>query len=197
MNESRKVHIERTIKLKELLQKGDISVSLASEKSGVNRMTINNLKNDKVDPEKMNDATLLKVSNFVNSPANPINNLLDQQRDYYFGQLLAVTELLLSNIRSGYGLKQDELETFSKRPATTFQRMHEKIVSANIKEYLELQDEIMSIVNQFDPNDFDDTPLSPKYLVAYYRKKGEMKEDKNYFKHIKGYGFQNKNETEN
>lgn len=177
-------NVARVLDLQKLLMGGALKVSFVAEKSGVNKMTISNLKNGNVNPEKMTEGILAKLSNFMTSPDNP-HNQNDNTRDYYFGQLLAIMELLLANLRSGFGIKQDELESYSKKPVSTFQKMHESIVSGNLEALLDLQDEIMSVVNKFEPSEFTDDPLSPSYLLAYYKKRAELKADKNYFKHIK------------
>ncbi|MBP2098844.1 type I-C CRISPR-associated protein Cas8c/Csd1 [Enterococcus rivorum] len=189
------VKIDRVKELRKLLQENKLKVSYVSEKSGVNHTTLGNLKNDKVSPEKMSEGMLTRLSNFVISPDNPYNNN-QNTRDDYFGQLLAVLELLLANTRSGYGITQSELKAYSKRPTSTFQKMHETLVSANLHTYLELQDEVTSIVSKFDTEDFTDKPLEPSYLLAYYKKRAELKADKQYFKYIKHYDKTNKKEGE-
>ncbi|MET3564511.1 transcriptional regulator with XRE-family HTH domain [Enterococcus rotai] len=191
MGELNSTKINRVIELQKMLKENKLKANYVAEKSGVTNTTISNLKKDKVNPEKMTDGMLTKLSNFMTSPDNPYNQNTNT-RDYYFGQLLAIMELLLANLRSGYGIKQEELESYSKKPVSTFQRMHESIVSGNLATFLDLQDEVMSIVSKFEPSDFTDEPLSPGYLLAYYKKRAELKADKNYFQHIKHFDKRDK-----
>jgi len=159
--------IERAKEFQDMLKKGEIKAATAVEKTGINRTTISNLKNDLVDPEKMTEEMLTKLSNFMESSDNPLNQKNDN-REKAFGHLLALLEAV-----SGKRLNKDEIQRFNRMPATVTQKMIEaNITSPNYEKY---EEKIMSEMNRIEIDDFVDGDLTGKYLLYYYRKREELR----------------------
>lgn len=176
------VKIKRVLELQELLKSGAFKVSYVAEKSNVNKMTISNLKNGNVDPKKMTSNTLTKLSNFMSSPDN--KNSGGNHREYVFGELLALTELVTSKLRNGRMLTQSEVSNFSNKPMSSYTKMHANIVDGVPNLYLEYRDEFSHIMNKFSFDEFSDEPLTGAYLLGYYHKSAELKTDPKYYENF-------------
>ncbi len=112
----------------------------------------------------------------------------NSERDYLFGRLLAVADVLERN-----ALGKDEnrptnalryMNAFSRHPARTWSTIQRNLQPYQMKlrdkgiYYTKLIDEIGA---QMDINDFSDVPLTGKYLLGYYGQRQSLytKNDKN------------------
>lgn len=105
----------------------------------------------------MTNNVLTKLSNFVNSPENPAVD--SNHREYVFGELLALTEILTSALRSDYPLTQSEMSSFEQLPMSTYAKIHANIVGGRLSLYAKYQEDFSHIMNKFSFDEFTDEPL--------------------------------------
>ncbi|MFY9175536.1 MAG: type I-C CRISPR-associated protein Cas8c/Csd1 [Peptococcia bacterium] len=108
-------------------------------------------------------------------------NLSSTDRSYLFGRLLAVADVLERRALSGEETRATNalryMNSFSKSPARTWKIIQESLQPYQIKlgskaTYLsKLIDEIM---DKFDLNDFNNTPLSELYLMGFSSQRREL-----------------------
>lgn len=161
---SRQEKIQKVLQLQQLLQAEDITSITVTKDTGVNRMTISNLKNEKVDPEKMTDEILDKLAAFMDKVNESASS---DVREKNFGELLAVMQEFpaVANTTTAFS-------KFSRDPATVTQHLLE--LNINTAAYKTWEQDITAIMASFDPDDFDDRPLTGKYLLYYHRKRGDI-----------------------
>ncbi|MEN1968640.1 type I-C CRISPR-associated protein Cas8c/Csd1 [Lentibacillus sp. N15] len=107
-------------------------------------------------------------------------------RDYLFGRLLAIADVLERR-----ALDQDEtratnairyMNSFSKHPARTWKTLQESLQPYQARMgksagYLSAM--IDDVASRFDIDDFNDKPLSGKYLLGFYSQRHELYQKKN------------------
>ncbi|WP_269409835.1 type I-C CRISPR-associated protein Cas8c/Csd1 [Lentibacillus daqui] len=107
-------------------------------------------------------------------------------RDYLFGRLLAIADVLERR-----ALDQDEtratnairyMNSFSKHPVRTWKTLQESLQPYQArmgKRAGYLSGMIDEVASRMDINDFNDKPLSGKYLLGFYSQRRELYQKKN------------------
>jgi CRISPR-associated protein Csd1 len=103
-------------------------------------------------------------------------------RDYLFGRLLAVADVLERNALSEADQKRATnavryMNAFVRAPLRTWHTIHQNLhpylmrLGAKARRYTDLFQEINDL---FNPNDYNDKPLSGKYLLGYYSQRQDL-----------------------
>lgn len=155
-------------------------------RSAVNR-TSNPIAMEKWEWEKTLSITCALIRKTYEKEAFDVGlDKKNEQRDYLFGRLLAVADLLERS-----ALDRDEqratnairyMNAFSQRPARTW-----NIIQANIQPYQAKLGKKLNFYNQIideigsmlKPEDFTDKPLSGLYLLGFYSQRHELYKGKN------------------
>ncbi|MFC4620183.1 type I-C CRISPR-associated protein Cas8c/Csd1 [Camelliibacillus cellulosilyticus] len=109
----------------------------------------------------------------------------NKNRDYLFGRLLAVADVLEKRALSTDDKRATNairyMNAFSRHPARTWQ-----VIQANLQPYqAKLGDQALfynrlidEVASQIDFNDFNNKPLSGKYLLGFYSQRHELYKSK-------------------
>lgn len=103
-------------------------------------------------------------------------------RDYLFGRLLAVADVLERNALNEADQKRATnavryMNAFVRSPLRTWHTIHQNLqpylmrLGPNARRYTALFEEISAL---FDPKEFNDQPLSGKYLLGYYSQRQDL-----------------------
>lgn len=103
-------------------------------------------------------------------------------RDYLFGRLLAVADVLERNALSEADQKRATnavryMNAFVRAPLRTWHTIHQNLhpylmrLGSNERRYTDLFQEISDL---FNPNDYNNKPLTGKYLLGYYSQRQDL-----------------------
>lgn len=104
-------------------------------------------------------------------------------RDLIFGELLGTMNVMSESFNDGVPTVSIKyMEDYSIKPRKFFEIIHRELIQHNHsfgKWENGLLDEITRLVDKMKQEYFTNEPLSPKYLLGYYRQQNKLHKKKN------------------
>ena len=147
--------LEKVQALQEKIKEDKVAVADFIKYGMANKQTFYNLRDDKVNPEKMTVKTAHNLARCYDILFPSVGD----SRDYRWGRAIAFLDFISP-------LTQEERDGVQHKPNRWFLQIHKRRMDLEPKKMIDWQMELASIMDTMSEEDMTDAPLSGMYLLG-------------------------------
>lgn len=148
--------LEKVLELQTKIKNGEVAVSDFVKYSEATRQVFYNLRDDKVDPEKMT----VRVARNLARCYDILFPVLGESRDYRWGRVIGFLYFIKP-------LDQNEWDAIERKPNTAFVKLHKRRLELEPKRMLDWQQELAAIMDTMQESDMTDDKLNGMLMLGH------------------------------